>query len=79
MLELCALDGTMSAEPKGLVCRNTLNVAVATPTESGVFACPKLKMGRQSMAVMSQGFGRGALVRKACGVATFTLRTPCPP
>ena len=31
------------------------------------------------MAVMSQGFGQGALVRKACGVATFTLRTPCPP
>lgn len=79
MLDLNSKAGTISTEPKGLVCRNTMNTAVAAPTESGVLACPKFKAGRQSMAVMPKDFGQGALVRKVGGVAVFTLRTPCPP
>jgi hypothetical protein len=73
------LDGTINTEPKGLVCSDTMNVAVATPTESGVLACPKFKASRHSLAAMSKGFGQGARIRKVRGVATFTSLTPCPP
>lgn len=80
MLDLLTLDGTITATPAmGPVLENTKKLAVATPTESGVLACPKLKAGRQSLAAMSHGFGQGALVRKASGVTSFTFSTPCPP
>lgn len=47
--------------------RNTLSVAVAIPTESGIFLYP--------ISV----FGQGAVVREATGMATDMFRTPCPP
>lgn len=63
--------------PKGMVCRNTLNVAVQVPTEeSGALLCPEFNTAGNSR---SSGCGLGAVDRKAIGVATFTLRTPSPP
>lgn len=72
-------SGTIAATPTGAGARNTTSEAVATPTESGVLSCPNAGHGRISCAAMLQGFGQGASVRKAGGVASDTLRTPCPP
>lgn len=72
--------GTVAASREcGPVLENTMNVAVATPTESGVLSCPNSGAGGAPGAAMSCGFGQGAPVRKAGGVATFTFSTPCPP
>lgn len=79
-LGFMGVGGTMAATPEpGPVRRNTMNVAVATPTESGVLSCPNSGAGRGVCAAMPDGFGQGASVRKAGGVATFTFLTPCPP
>jgi len=48
--------------------RNTTEVAVATPTESGVFACPE-----------SLGYGQGGANRETARMATSMFLTPCPP
>lgn len=66
----------ISPSPKSPVCRNTLNVAVATPTESGDLSCPEFCNAAPRRI---HGYGLGAVVRKAIGVTTFTLRTPSPP
>jgi hypothetical protein len=61
--------GTIAAtRANGLVLKNTVNVAVASPTESGLLSRPNLTV-----------YGRDAPVRKAGGVATFTFLTSRPP
>lgn len=63
--------------PKGMVRKNTLNVAVQVPTEeSGALLCPNSGAGRGVSTARRNGLGRGAVVRKAIGVATFTFLTP---
>ncbi len=63
------IHGTIAAtRASGLVLENTFNVAVASPTESGLLSRPNTLV-----------YGRGAPVRKAGGVATFTFSTPRPP
>ena len=79
MLDLKLNAGTIHLVPSGMVPEKRQNTAVATPTESGVLSCPNSRASRQSLAAMSHGFGQGALVRKAGGVAVFTFFTPCPP
>ena len=79
-LALAATSGTMAATPTtGPVLENTLNVAVASPTESGLLSCPNSGTGRTSCAAMSTVYGQGAPIRKDGGVTTFTFSTPCPP
>lgn len=80
VLTVATTCGTMAAShASGPVRRNTMNVAVATPTESGVLSCPDSGAGRHSLVAMPQGFGQGAPFREGGGMATFMLRTPCPP
>ena len=45
--------------------KNTFGIAVATPTESGVFACPE--------------YGQGGANRETARMAIPMLQTPCPP
>ena len=72
--------GTMpTSRLRGLVCRNTTNQAVQSPTVSGLLSCPNFQAGRYLCAAGLGGFGQGAPVRKAGGAAWFALRTPCPP
>jgi hypothetical protein len=63
------VSGTIAATlGMGLVCRNAVIEAVASPTESGLLSRPNTLV-----------FGRGASIRKVDGVASITLRTPRPP
>ena len=79
MLDL-QISGTIMPTPAmGPVHSNTLKLAVAAPTESGVLSCPNSRVGRHILAAKPRRFGQGALVRKAGGVTSFTFETPCPP
>lgn len=74
------IDGTITLTPvMGPVHSNTMPVAVATSTESGVLSCPNTGVVRHALAAMPHGFGQGARIRKVRGVATGTFETPCPP
>lgn len=80
VLTVATTCGTMAAShASGPVRKNTMNVAVATPTESGVLSCPDSGAGRNASAAMPQGFGQGGPFRKAGRMATFMFLTPCPP
>lgn len=60
---------------------NTLRLAVATPTVSGVLSCPEF-LSLSDSASEQSGFGQGALVIsrkvKANGMTNLMLSTPCP-
>jgi hypothetical protein len=65
---------------RGTVHLNTLtNLAVASPTESGLLSCPIFRAGRVLCAADLGSFGQGAPVRKAGGATRLAFRTPCPP
>jgi hypothetical protein len=69
VLTAALISGTMAAtRANGLVLKNTVNVAVASPTESGLLSRPNLTV-----------YGRDASIRKVGGVATFTFLTSRPP
>ncbi len=60
----------------GPVRSNTLEKAVATPTESGVLSCLDYGADCGLSTAMPYGFGRGAVDREAIGVAFSTFETP---
>lgn len=59
------MTATRSNEP---MLENIINVAVASPTESGLLSRPNTLV-----------YGRDASIRKVGGVATFTFSTSRPP
>ena len=73
-----ASRGTMSPALKSAGARNTIEPAVASPTESGLLSCQDSGAGRYNTAGRHD-CGQGAAFREGAGTAGSVFRTPCPP
>ena len=73
-----ASHGTITPALKSAGARNTIEPAVASPTESGLLSCQDSGAGRYNSAGRHD-CGQGAAFREGAGTAVSVLLTPCPP
>lgn len=79
MSNYTTFHATMAPSLTGPVRKNTISNAVATPTESGVLACPNSRAGRSLSMASPLVYGQGGPFREAGRVTLLTFLTPCPP